>query len=422
MQRPGYPPAGGAAIIGRMRLIHTSDWHLGQTLHEQERGYEHAAFLDWLLATLERERPDLLVIAGDVYDSVNPPVSAQRQLYGFVVAATRRLPRMTIAMIAGNHDSGARIEMPAPLLAGFGAHAIGRVPWRADGTLDAARLLLPVPGADGAPLGWVLALPFLRPAELAGAADGDYPAAIARVHAELIEHARAVRQPGQLLVAVSHAHLAGGATSDSERNLVAGGAEALPPALFPADLDYVALGHLHLAQAVAGPTAIRYCGSPLPLSFAEVDYPHQVLRVDLEPGAPARVTSLPVPRALPLLRVPKAGPAPLPEVLAELAALALPERPPEQRPFLQARVLLDAPVVDLRARVEAALAGKPVRLVHIKPDYRKGERGDDAPPSFAPAAPAELFARAWERRYGRPPDARALADFAQIEAEAEGAG
>lgn len=401
-----------------MRLIHTSDWHLGQTLHEQDRSYEHAAFLDWLLATLEREQPELLVIAGDVFDSVNPPISAQRQLYRFVVEATRRLPRMTLAMIAGNHDSGARIEMPAPLLAGFNAHAIGRVPWRVDGSLDAGRLLLPVPGADGAIAGWVLALPFLRPAEL-GAAGGDHPAAIARVHAELIDHARSLRQPGQALVAVSHAHLAGGATSDSERNLVAGGAEALSPALFTADIDYVALGHLHLAQAVAGPTTIRYCGSPLPLSFAEAGYPHQVLRVDIEPGAPARVESLPVPRALPLLRVPQAGPAPLAEVLVELAALGLPELPLEQRPWLQVRVLLDAPMVDLRQRIEAAVAGQPLRLVHIKPEYAQREGSDEAPPSFAPASPAELFARAWERRYGCAPDARALADFALIESEAE---
>ncbi|HYQ37631.1 MAG TPA: exonuclease subunit SbcD, partial [Pseudomonas sp.] len=119
-----------------MRLIHTSDWHLGQTLHGQDRDFEHAAFLAWLLDTLVAQRADALLIAGDVFDTVNPPLKAQERLYDFIVEAHRRLPQLDIVMIAGNHDSGGRIELPAPLMRRLNAHALGRVGWLDDGNLD----------------------------------------------------------------------------------------------------------------------------------------------------------------------------------------------------------------------------------------------------------------------------------------------
>ena len=99
-----------------MRLFHTSDWHLGQTLHGQERDFEHACFLDWLLGQLKLRQPDALLIAGDIFDTVNPPVKAQEQLYNFIVQAHEQQPALTIVMIAGNHDSGSRIELPGPLM------------------------------------------------------------------------------------------------------------------------------------------------------------------------------------------------------------------------------------------------------------------------------------------------------------------
>ena len=91
-----------------MRLFHTSDWHLGQNLHGQERDFEHACFLDWLLRQLTQEKPDVLLIAGDIFDTVNPPVKAQERLYDFIVSAHEQNANLTIVMIAGNHDSGSR--------------------------------------------------------------------------------------------------------------------------------------------------------------------------------------------------------------------------------------------------------------------------------------------------------------------------
>lgn len=267
-----------------MRLFHTSDWHLGQNLHGQERDFEHACFLDWLLRQLAQHTPDVLLIAGDIFDTVNPPVKAQERLYDFIVSAHEQQPLLTIVMIAGNHDSGSRIELPAPLMRRLRTHALGRVLWLDDGQLDAERLLIPLPDASGGIVGWCLALPFLRPAEVTGAHLGDnYLRGIGQVHEWLIAAANAKRQPGQALIAISHAHMAGGSVSeDSERSLIIGNAEALPASLFGPSISYVALGHLHKPQKVNGEERIRYSGSPIPLSFSEIGYQHQILDIELE--------------------------------------------------------------------------------------------------------------------------------------------
>ncbi len=399
-----------------VKLLHTSDWHLGQTLFDQERGYEMQCFLDWLLQTLQQETPDLLLIAGDVFDSVNPPVSAQRQLYAFLASALRALPRLQIVMIAGNHDSGARIEMPAPLLAGHSVSVIGRVSRAADGSLDTERLRIPVHDAQGVRCGQVLALPFLRPAEITAPGES-HADAVARIHQDLIAAALAARQPGEALIALSHAHLQGGEVSPySERRIVVGNAEAVPSALFPPEIAYVALGHLHLAQWVGGEERIRYCGSPIPMSMSERDYQHQVLLVELAGATLQSIRCLPVPRAVAMRQVRGT----LAEVLAALAALETAPLPRERQPWLEVRVQLERPLLDLAQQIDLALAGKAVRLLGPSAEYPQADGGVD--PSLSELEqidPLALFARAWERKFQQPADATVMQDFALLVAEAE---
>jgi exonuclease SbcD len=196
-----------------MRFFHTSDWHLGQSLYGQSREYEHTAFLTWLLDQIAEYRPDALLIAGDIFDTVNPPMSAQEQLYRFLADAHTRLPSLQIMMIAGNHDSGGRIELPAPLLKALKTHVIGRVRWL-DGGLDTSQLLIPMTNAQGETQAWCLALPFLRPAEVtAGGQWMSTMAAVEDVYAQLIRAATTQSQ-GQPLVLMSHAHMVGGAISE----------------------------------------------------------------------------------------------------------------------------------------------------------------------------------------------------------------
>ena len=402
-----------------MRLFHTSDWHLGQNLHGQDRDFEHACFLAWLLTQLSEQQPDVLLIAGDIFDTVNPPVKAQERLYDFIVSAHEQQPKLTIVMIAGNHDSGSRIELPAPLMRRLRTHALGRVLWLDDGQLDAERLLIPLPDANGETAAWCLALPFLRPAEVTGAHLGDdYLRGIGQVHEWLIAAANAKRTPGQALIAISHAHMAGGSVSeDSERSLIIGNAEALPASLFGPSISYVALGHLHKPQRVNGEERIRYCGSPIPLSFSEIGYQHQILDVTLEGETLVSVEPLLIPRAVNLQRI---GPLPLTDILTQLADLPDTDllADTQRQPWLEVRVKLDEPQPDLRQQIETALQGKSVRLVRISADYAgSGSRASDDDARLIELdqlTPQELFSRAWQENYGSEADEQTLKDFAVL--------
>ncbi len=423
-----------------MKILHTSDWHLGQTLHQYERGHEHARFLDWLLDQLEAEQVEALLIAGDLFDHTNPSAASQRQLYHFLAQARARLPQLAIVMIAGNHDSPGRIEAPGPLLSLFDASAIGAVGRPADGASDedaAAqldRLILPLKDRSGAVAAWCIAMPFLRPADLPRVAGNDsgsgtetvdsYQAGMAQLYRQAWQRVQARRQPGQAVVAMGHCHMRGGQVSEeSERRLVIGGAEALPSALFDPGIAYVALGHLHLAQRVGGDATRRYCGSPLPLSFSEVDYPHQVLLVELSGEAVTEVRELRIPRAVELLRLPR-QPAPLEQVLAELEALELPQRPETEQPYLLVRVQLDQPEPGLRASIEAALAGKPVRLVRIETSRARTAAPDATPAAsveeLATLEPADFFGRLYRHRFGNEPAPELARAFDELLAQAQG--
>jgi exonuclease SbcD len=408
-----------------MRLLHTSDWHLGQTLHNYERTYEHQCFLDWLLATIVAEDIDALLIAGDVFDSANPSASAQKQLYRFLQQARMRAPTLDIVVIAGNHDSPGRLEAPSPLLEAHGTTVIGHVLKNAELEIDLELHLVPLHDKTGAVQAWCLAIPFLRPGDVPrlppvegeqGAPD-PYLAGIGLLYRQAFELAAARRQSGQAIVAMGHCHMVDGTASlDSERRIVIGGTEALPASIFDPAIAYAALGHLHLAQRVGQKEHLRYSGSPLPLSFAEVGYQHQVLRIDLADGA-AAVTPLMVPRAVQLLRVPPT-PAPLEDALAALAALEVAELPLHQQPFLEVRVLLDAPEPGLRGRIEAAIAGKPVRLAKIEPTRKlEGVAGADTALSLDQLSrlqPDDIFRRLYLQRYGVDAPDDQLQAFAEL--------
>lgn len=403
-----------------MRLLHTSDWHLGQTLHNYERGYEHQRFLDWLLDTLVAERVDVLLVAGDVFDNANPSAASQKQLYVFLQQARARLPALQLIVVAGNHDSAGRLEAPAPLLAAHGTHVIGHLLRGENGDIDLERLLLPLSGADGRVQAWCLAVPFLRPGDVPKLPAGDtqdaYLGGIALLYRQLTDLALARRQPGQAILAMGHCHMVGGEMSnDSERRIVIGGTEMLPSGIFDTAIAYAALGHLHKAQAVGGQEHIRYCGSPIPLSFAEVNYRHQVLCLDIDGEMLQSVRVIEVPRAVPLLRVP-ATPAPIAEVLAQLAALDVPDAPAEAQPFLEVRVRLDAPEPGLRTRIETALDGKPVRLAKIETSStaRSSAPENMSLDQLSQLQPDDIFRRLYQQKYAKEAPPELLSALAEL--------
>ncbi len=392
-----------------MRLLHTSDWHLGHTLYDVSREAEHAAFLDWLLDTLETQKVDALLVAGDIFDTSNPSAEAQAAWYHFIARARRRLPKLDVVVIGGNHDSAARLEAPDPLFSALGVRVVGGLP-RARGALDFERLLVPLQDNRSRVKAWVAAVPYLRPADLPLVrTEGDrLIEGVREVYGLALEAARRRRQPGQALVTMGHCYMVGTELSQlSERRILGGNQHALPVELFPEDVAYVALGHLHKAQRVGGREAVRYSGSPLPLSLSEAHYRHQVLLVELEGEGLGSVKPLSVPRSVDMLRVPERGAEPLEQVLARLAELPEQEEDVPERawPYLEVCVVLPRPEPSLRRKVEKALEGKAARLVKISPSYTgTGLALAEVQPglSLRDRTPEDVFRARYARDYQEP--------------------
>lgn len=414
-----------------LRILHTADWHLGQSFHGYDRDYEHALFLDWLLSTLTARRVDALLIAGDIFDSVNPSATAQRRFFDFLARAHAALPALQIVLTAGNHDAGARLEAFAVLLESLNITVVGTVSRDAAGAIQHQRFLVPLKDANGHVAAIAIAVPFLRPADVPEVPESSdfYLDGIRELYRRAIEEARVLRDrehPQAALVALGHCHMQDAAESrDSERRIVIGGAEALRADTFPADLAYVALGHLHRPQELDG-GRIRYSGSPIPLSFSEKDYAHRVVEIVLDDAGRATAAPVPVPKTAALQRLPADHAAPIAEVLQLLADTVFDaELPPEAHPFLEVRVLDDGPDPTRRRRIEEALAGKAVRLASIKlespPRSAAAAEAAAAAPVLADLSaldPEEIARAAHRERYGTEPEPAVLAALREILAAA----
>ncbi len=411
-----------------LRILHTADWHLGQSFHGYDRDYEHTLFLDWLLRTLTARRIDALLIAGDIFDSVNPSATAQRRFFDFLARAHAALPALQIVLTAGNHDAGARLEAHAILLESLNITVVGTVSRDPARAIQYQRFLVPLKDADGHVAAIAVAVPFLRPADVPEVPESSdfYLDGIRELYRCAIEEAQALRDrehPQAALVALGHCHMQDAAESrDSERRIVIGGAEALRADTFPASLAYVALGHLHKPQELDS-GRIRYCGSPIPLSFSEKDYEHRVVEIILDGAGCANVEAVRIPKTAALQRLPASKAAPIAEVLQLLAETVFDtELPPEAHPFLEVRVLDDGPDPTRRRRIEEVLDGKAVRLASIK--LESPQRSGASPAVAAADAPTladlgsldpeEIALSAHRERYGTEPEPSVLAALREI--------
>ena len=396
-----------------VHFLHTSDWHLGQLFYNHPRQFEHAHFLAWLIEQIEKKQPHALLIAGDIFDVTNPSSQAQRQLYQFLADAHRACPSMQTLMIAGNHDSGYRVEQVEPLLTRYNAKAVGIVHWNADKTLNTEHLIIPIYDQQQQVVAWCVALPFLRAAEITGfnAHTSNSDSAIHYVHQYLIESALSRKSPQQSVIVMSHAHIQGAQESDSERRVIIGNQEGLSPAIFGSAVDYVALGHLHKPQHI-GATHIRYCGAPIPLSFSEIGYKHQVLEVNITQGQPASIEPVIVPRVVGLHKI--AGR--LDEVFEQLAALPSGEELPlEQRDFIQIEYRSDTPPpLDLIQQIEQCLPVNRYRIVRINRVLSTATtRTTTSKIHLEPPTPLNLFQTLWHDA-DFAPDLQAEADFMRL--------
>ena len=409
-----------------LTVFHTADWHLGQSFFGFDRDYEHAAFLDWLLQELQSHQPDAMLVAGDVFDSINPSAQSQRRYYNFLARAHALLPELQVVITAGNHDAGARLEAPNQLLNSLNVSVIGTVSRDEQGTIDLQKCLVPLKNRAGIIEAIVLAVPFLRPSDvplLTEAAD-PYLDGIRELYRQVTNAALQFKSehcPNAAIIAMGHCHLTGAQESlDSERRLVIGGAEALNIDTFAPEIAYVALGHLHKPQHFRE-GSIRYCGSPIPLSFAETGYEHQVLRLKFDSGQLQSVDAMQIPRSASLRTVPSHGAASIDDLLPQLTTLELDSSlSPEQHPFLEVRVIEDRPDPTRRKRIEEALEGKPVRLASLKIESttRRVEDSDQLMEQenydLKTINPEEIFLSAHLEKYGTAADEALINAFREI--------
>ncbi|MFQ2244820.1 exonuclease SbcCD subunit D C-terminal domain-containing protein [Aeromonas enteropelogenes] len=407
-----------------MKILHTADWHLGHQLHGHDRRFEHDAFLDWLTDTLKARQIDALLVAGDLFDTANPPASAWQQLYRFLARLRAEMPNLDMVLIGGNHDSPSKLDAPHELLRAFDLHLVGSISRDKDGQLETDRLLVPLRGKNGKVAAWCAAVPFLRSSDLRveQLAEGQdrLIEGVRQIYAEVLAEGRKRCEQDQALIAMGHAYLAAGQLSElSERRVLGGNQHALPADIFTG-ADYTALGHLHLAQRLA--EGIHYSGSPLPLSLTETGYRHQVLEVTLEAGQLATVEPIPVPRSVEMIRLPQGS---LDEALAAIDALELPDRPQEAQPFLEVRLLLPKPEARIRERILAALAGKPVRLARINTQYQGSGQGladGRERRRLDELSPTEVFRLCYQRQFEGEPDVGLVASFEEILEQVKEAG
>lgn len=390
-----------------MKIVHSSDWHIGQLFYGFDRHHEHQLFLQWLVELLQREQVDVLLLSGDIFDVANPSAQATRLFYSFLQSALRAVPRLQMIITAGNHDSGARMESVRPLLDDRRVHIIGQVPRTNEGEIDYPRLLVPLRTTEGQIAAWCLAVPYLRAGDypvVPGAAQA-YAAGVEALYHKLLHLALQQRTPQQALLATGHLHLREGSLSDDDQHerQIIGGQEGISASIFPDSFTYVALGHLHRAQHLGATGQLRYCGSPLPMSFSEASNVQQVLLLQLNGPVLHHVQVVHVPVAVPLWRVPKLH-ANLAEVINELAALPEADFAPEAWPYLAVQVLLTAPEPSLRYRIEQALQGKAVRLAKIDLRYPVAEEPDSftfarAEENFSQLQPIDLLEKHYFQKY-----------------------
>lgn len=346
-----------------MRLLHTSDWHLGQHFLGKTRQAEHAAFCTWLVEQVREQAVDVVLIAGDLFDTGSPPSYAREQFNRLVVAL--RDSGAQLVVLGGNHDSLATLGESRELLACLGTRVIPGA------AVDPGEQLLTLHDRQGRPAALLCAIPFLRPRELlrseAGQSAEDkqlqLQEAIQQHYQQL--HALACQRrdaEGHCLPIIATGHLTtvGASASESVREIYVGALQAFPTSAFP-PADYIALGHIHRPQKVGGHEHIRYSGSPIALSFDEAGQDKQVLLVDLDANGLQRVEPLPVPCFQPLRSL-RGDLQSLPERIREAA-----REGSEQRPvWLEVVVEADDYLSDLQARITALCEGLPVELLRLR--------------------------------------------------------
>jgi exonuclease SbcD len=384
-----------------MLIVHTSDWHAGRLWKGIDRLDELEAVLAHLGDFIERERADLLLMTGDVFDTRGPSAAAERAVFRFFRRVGRAGTRTVV--IAGNHDDPLRLDAWGTLAELVDVTTVAR-PRRADegGVLEHE--------SRSGQRAVIAAVPFAKPSDLVSAsqmAEGDTQAhqRYAEGMRGMIGHLTARFRFDAVNLLLAHTHLDAAVLAGSERRVHLGEEWAATAQVLPSTAHYVGLGHIHRPQRIeAAPSPTCYAGSPLQLDFGEIGEQKTFVVITAEPGRPARIEHVPYDGGKSLHDIRNTLPE-LEQQAERLRALG----------WLRVTVPLDAPDIDLNRKVRQLLGSAAVSV-----DYELPERPDRAlVPRRAGVGPAGLFSLYRQAAYGAAPEAALSAAFNQLLREAE---
>lgn len=353
-----------------MRIIHTSDWHLGQFFYTRSRAAEHQAFFNWLIEQVEAHQVDAVIVAGDIFDTGSPP-SYARELYNRFVVDLHRTGCQLI-VLGGNHDSVATLNESRELLACLNTRVI------AAASGDPEEQVLTLMTRQGEPGAVLCAIPFLRPRDIMRSQAGQSGEqkqisllnAITQHYQRSYQHARALSQRAEKplpVIATGHLTTVGVSKSEAVRDIYIGTLDAFPAQAFPA-ADYIALGHIHRAQRIANSEHIRYSGSPLPLSFDELGSQKSVFLVSFADGKLAGVEPLPVPGFQPMQTIKGT----LAEIEQQLKVFA--DTAPPRPVWLDIEITTQEYLHNMQQHIQALTEGLPVEVLLMRRSREQRER------------------------------------------------
>jgi exonuclease SbcD len=400
-----------------MRIIHTSDWHLGQFFYTKSRAPEHQAFTDWLLAQAVEHQVDAIIIAGDIFDTGSPP-SYARELYNRFVVNLQQTG-CQLVVLGGNHDSVATLNESRELLACLNTRVI------AAASDDIAQQVVILNKRNGEPGAVLCAIPFLRPRDITVSQAGQSGhekqqtllEAITQHYDRCWQAAQAERQRLDLplpIIATGHLTTVGVTKSDAVRDIYIGTLDAFPAQAFP-PADYIALGHIHRAQRIANTEHIRYSGSPIPLSFDELGKDKSVFLVDFADGKLSQVETLSVPLFQPMQMIKGS----LEEIEQQLAAIV--PREDGKPVWLDIEISTQAWLNDLQRRIHELTQELPVEVVLLRRSREQREQVIDRQnnETLSELSAQEVFSRRLALEENEQPErlARATALFTLTLAE-----
>ena len=285
-----------------MKILHTSDWHLGHRLHEQSQFEEQLKFLSWLEDYIDNNHIDILLVSGDVFDTGVPSTQSQKMYYDFLVNL-KKTNCKHIIITGGNHDAPGTINAPRELLNALSIHVIGKA---TDNIKDEVFEL----SINNEKI-IIAAVPYLRDQDIRRAVAGEsfeqigdrYKAALKNHYNQLAEYCKTIKKENTPIIAMGHLFAIGGFTSESEQSIYVGNLDYIGAEDFPDIFDYVALGHLHRPQKVGNKDHIRYSGSPIMLSFSEIGHEKKIVEIETENQKIANIKEVSLPGFREILRI-----------------------------------------------------------------------------------------------------------------------